>query len=172
MICAALPMGMRYLRHERHTDMRGSFGRLWCANDFSQAGLDFQPVQASLSVTAVAGTLRGMHWQASPFAETKVLQVIRGRILDAVVSLDPVLGLPRLVMRELGPGEGFFIPTGLAHGFLTLTDDVELLYMMDRSYQPSAACGARYDDPALAIPWPQEPRIISDKDRNWPLLPR
>jgi dTDP-4-dehydrorhamnose 3,5-epimerase len=172
MICGVMPMGLRYLRHERQFDERGSFGRLWCADDFKRAGLDFKPVQASLSVTAVAGTLRGMHWQAAPFAETKVLQVIRGRIFDAVVRLDPVMGMPRLVMRELGPGEGFFIPAGLAHGFLTLTDDVELIYMMDRPYEPTAVCGARYDDPALAIPWPQEPRIIADKDRHWPLLPR
>ena len=165
-------MGMRYLCHDRHADGRGSFGRLWCADEFERAGLDFKLVQASLSQTAVAGTLRGMHWQASSFAETKVLQVIRGRIFDVVVRPDPVLGEPRLVMRELGPGEGFFIPAGLAHGFLTLTDDVELFYMMDRPYQPDAACGARYDDPALAIPWPHEPHVIAEKDRRWPLLPR
>ena len=170
MICEPLGLGVSLIRQMRHTDARGHFSRLWCADDLARAGLLFHPVQTSLSVTLQAGTLRGMHWQAPPFAEGKLVHVLRGRIFDVAASLEPVRSGPRFVARALGPGEALFIPAGLAHGFLTLTDEVEMIYFIDRPYEPNAARGARFDDPALAIDWPSPPLLIADKDRSWPLL--
>ncbi len=163
--------GLRLLRTEPARDTRGAFSRLWCAQDFESAGLAFQPVQASLSSNPHEGTLRGLHFQAEPHGETKLLQVLRGRIFDVVV--DVRAASPRFgawVGRELTAGEGLLIPPGLAHGFLTLTPDVELLYMMDRPFVAQAARGLRYDDPALALPWPGTPQLIGARDRTWPGL--
>lgn len=159
--------GLVHLACTRARDERGSFGRLWCRDALANAGLDFMPVQASLSESPKAGTLRGLHWQEEPFGENKLLQVLRGRIFDVLV--DP--HTRRWFARELEAGEGFLIPAGLAHGFLTLSDDVQLLYMMDRPYVPEASRGLRHDDPALAISWPVAPAIIGARDLAWPLLP-
>ena len=162
------PLGIHIFHAETHPDARGSFARLWCAEDFASYGLKFAPVQISLSRTTRAGTLRGLHWQSAPHAETKFLHVVRGRIFDVVASVTPAS--PRYFAREFGAGEGLLIPAGLAHGFIALTPDVELLYMMDRPFIPDASCGARYDDPALGIVWPQTPELVSERDLSWPNL--
>lgn len=163
--------GLSLLRTEPARDARGAFSRLWCAEDFAAAGRSFVPVQASLSDNPTRGVLRGMHWQAPPHGETKLLQVLRGRVFDAVVDLrrdSPTFG--RHVARELAAGEGFLIAPGLAHGFLTLEPGVLLLYMMDRPHAPAASRGLRYDDPDVAIRWPHAPSIVGPRDLEWPLL--
>lgn len=147
--------GLWRLRNEAARDERGAFTRQWCAQDFTRAGLSFQPVQISLSESPRQWTLRGMHWQAPPHDETKLLRVLRGVIYDVLVDLrrgEPTVGAHEGV--ELRAGDGLLIPAGLAHGFLTLSPDVQLLYAMDRPFEASAARGLRYDDPALAIAWP------------------
>lgn len=152
-------------------DERGAFSRLWCRDDLARAGLDFTPAQVSLSENPARGTLRGLHWQAAPFGETKFVQVLRGRILDVAVDLRTGgASFAAHVGVELAAGEGLFMPPGFAHGFLTLTDDVLLVYMMDRAYEPSAARGLRYDDPALGIPWPEAPTCVGARDLAWPPL--
>ena len=170
MICEPLGLGVFFIQHKRHTDARGDFARIWCTDDFAHVGLLFHPVQTSLSVTHEASTLRGMHWQEPPFSEGKLVYVVRGCIFDVAASLEPVRTGSRYVTRTLLAGDALFIPAGLAHGFLTLSDDVEIIYFIDRPYEPNAARGARYDDPALAIAWPNAPKLVADKDRSWPLL--
>ncbi len=173
MIVTPLPPleGLRLLRSEPSRDARGAFSRLWCAAELEQAGLSFTPVQVSLSETTSAGTLRGMHWQARPHDETKLMRVARGRIFDVLVDLrrDQPTYLNHVGV-DLAAGEGLFIPPGLAHGFLTRTDDVLLVYAMDRVQVPSAARGLRHDDPALGIVWPQPPILIGPRDLAWPDL--
>lgn len=170
MIATSLPLaGLWRLRNDTARDERGAFGRLWCEGEFARAGLQFRPVQLSLSETPAALTLRGLHWQADPHGETKLVRVLRGSIFDVLVDLrrgEPTFG--RHVCIELQAGEGLLVPPGLAHGFLTLAPDVQLAYAMDRDYEPTAARGLRYDDPALAIPWPQSPRLIGSRDLAWP----
>lgn len=161
--------GLWRLRDEAARDERGAFSRLWCAQDFASAGLSFAPVQVSLSETPVEGTLRGLHWQAEPHGETKLVRVLRGRIFDVLVDVRrdaPTFGAH--VGLEMEAGDGLLVPPGVAHGFLTRSPDVLLVYAMDRAYEPSAARGLRYDDPALAIPWPGRPAIVGFRDRAWP----
>jgi dTDP-4-dehydrorhamnose 3,5-epimerase len=128
-------------------------------------------VQASISFNAVRGTLRGLHWQDAPFAETKLVRCTRGAIHDVIVDLRP--GSPthaRWLGVELTQDNHtmLYVPEGFAHGFITLADATEVAYQMSQVYAPEAAQGARYDDPAFAIRWPTEVRVISDRDRAWP----
>ncbi len=165
--------GLLVVRPRRHADLRGTFARLWCADTFAAAGLDFRPVQISASWNRLAGTLRGMHWQAGPHAETKLVRASRGRVFDVAADLRP--GSPefrRWFGLELGHDTqlGMLIPAGFAHGFVTLTDDAEVTYAIDAAHEPAAARGARFDDPALGIAWPRPPVVLSDRDLQWPAL--
>ena len=168
MIHEPLDLGVHFLKVAYSEDARGAFGRLWCAEDFARFGISFTPLQVSLSRSLRQGTLRGLHWQAAPYEESKFVHVLRGHIFDVVAQIDG--DARRFVARELAAGEGLFIPAGLAHGFLTLSDDVELLYMMDVPFEASAARGARFDDAALGVNWPFQPEIISERDLSWPAL--
>jgi dTDP-4-dehydrorhamnose 3,5-epimerase len=156
---------------EPHSDERGFFARTFCAREFAAAGLDGRLAQASLSWNPRRGTLRGLHWQAEPHAEAKVVRCARGRIWDVLVDVRP--GSPafrRHVALELGAEDraAVYIPTGVAHGFLTLEDGCEVHYQMSEFHAPEAARGARYDDPAFAIAWPAAVRVVSERDRSWP----
>lgn len=165
----ALP-GVAHLRSDSFRDERGAFSRLWCRGEFLAAGLNFDPVQASLSETPGLRVLRGLHWQEPPYAETKVVRVLRGRIFDVVVDIcrdSPSFG--RHIGCDLRAGEGLF-PPGFAHGFLTQSEDVLLLYMMDAPHAAEAARGLRWDDPDLAIVWPATPDVVGARDRAWPPL--
>jgi dTDP-4-dehydrorhamnose 3,5-epimerase len=164
----ALP-GLWRLRTQAARDERGAFTRLWCAADFARAGHGFEPVQVSLSETPVKGTLRGLHWQADPHGETKLVRVLRGEIFDVLVDLrrdQPTFGAH--VCVEMQAGDGVLVPPGVAHGFLTRAPDVMMVYAMDRDHEPAAARGLRYDDPALAIHWPEAPGIVGARDLTWP----
>lgn len=152
-------------------DARGTFRRTWCAQTFAQAGLDFQPVQSSLSTNPQTGTLRGLHYQAAPHAEAKLVRCVAGRIWD--VALDLRVDSPtrlRWFGLELSAetGEALFLPHGMAHGFVSLTDHAVVEYLIDTPYQPGAARGLRWNDPAFGIHWPCAPRLISDRDGTWP----
>lgn len=152
-------------------DARGSFTRTFCADSFAAAG--FRPLQVSLSHSHRRHTLRGLHFQAAPHEEAKLVRCLAGAILDVAVDLRP--GSPTYrhhVAVELSAARAtaLLIPRGFAHGFLTLTNDALVEYMIDAPFVPTAASGLRFDDPALGIIWPELPVVIAERDRTWPLL--
>lgn len=166
----ALP-GAFAIELERHEDERGFFARTFCARELAAAGLDPRLVQASLSWNARQGTLRGLHWQAAPHEETKIVRCVRGRIWDVIVDLRS--GSPtcrrHLALELTADGrEALYVPAGFAHGFLTLEDGCEVHYQMSEFHAPDCARGARWDDPAFAIPWPAPVAVVSERDRAWP----
>jgi len=161
------------VRLERRGDERGHLKRLFSREDFRAAGLADCTEQISEVVNARAGTLRGLHFQRAPHAETKLIRVVRGAVFDALVDIRP--GSPtygRAVTMTLSAEDdlALYAPAGLAHGYLTLTDDSAMLYGMDVSYAPDHAGGIHYADPALAIAWPRAPAVISERDQAWPTL--
>ena len=154
-------------------DERGSFARTFDADEFRERGMDSSVVQCNTSYNARAGTLRGMHFQAEPYTEPKLIRCVRGAIFDVGIDLRPDSdtychwhGI------ELGAENGklFFLPRGFAHGYQTLADDCEILYQMGERYVQEAARGVRWDDPAFGIEWPPTAgeRIISGRDRSYP----
>ena len=156
---------------EPAADPRGQFLRTWCAEEFAAAGLYFRPHQVSISENAARHTLRGLHWQAAPAAERKLVRCLRGAVFDVAVDLRPDSpAYCRWVAVELRAAahNALLIPAGFAHGFLTLTADAWLEYMIDAPYQPGAGRGARWNDPAFGIDWPAAPAVISDRDAQWP----
>jgi dTDP-4-dehydrorhamnose 3,5-epimerase len=166
--------GVVVLETEPVADDRGSFVRTFCARDFEAQGLSPRLVQTNESFNRVRGTLRGMHYQATPSAEAKVVRCLRGALYD--VALDVREGSPtfgRHVALELREGDGraLYLAEGLAHGFLTLEDGATVGYQMSEFYAPELARGIRYDDPFFAIRWPAPPRVISPRDLGyapWP----
>jgi dTDP-4-dehydrorhamnose 3,5-epimerase len=158
---------------DRHVDERGFFARTWCAEEFAAAGLPGAFVQSSVSWNEHRHTLRGMHWQAEPHGEGKLVRCTRGAILDVIVDLRPgsatYLGHVAVKLDD-NNRRALFIPAGMAHGFLTLVPGTEVLYQMDTVYVPEAARGARWDDPAFGIAWPATPAVISERDRTYPDL--
>jgi len=165
--------GLLVIRPTPVGDARGHFVRLWCAEEFARAGLAFRPVQISASFNHRAGTLRGMHWQADPHAETKLVRASRGRVFDVAVDLRRDSATYRRwfgIELRADTVDAVLIPAGFAHGFVTLTDDAEVTYCIDTAYAPRAARGVRFDDPALGIEWPVAPSVLSDRDLAWPPL--
>jgi dTDP-4-dehydrorhamnose 3,5-epimerase len=153
-------------------DDRGSFTRLCCQRELAARGLAPVTAQASLSVNRAAGTLRGMHFQAPPREEAKLLWVLRGRLFDAIVDLrrDSPTFRQSFSVELAADDPGLYVPPGLAHGFLTLEDDTRVLYFVSEFYDPTRVRGFRHDDPAVAIPWPATPAVISARDRSLPFL--
>lgn len=154
---------------EPHSDERGFFARSFCAETFRRAGLNDRLVQCSVSFNRRRGTLRGMHYQAAPFEEAKLVRCTRGRIYDVILDLRPESSSFRQWQAfELGEGgrDALYIPEGVAHGFQTLTDDAEVFYQISQVYDPDSARTVRWDDPALGITWPISDPILSDKDRG------
>ena len=154
------------------TDARGFFARLFCREEFAACGLAFAPVQANLSGNRLKGTLRGLHYQAAPFAEDKLVMVRRGAILDVAVDIrqnSPTFGRHHAEELSAANRRALFVPQGCAHGYQTLADDTEVFYLVSAAYKPGAERGLRWDDPALDIAWPQAPpTVISAKDSAWP----
>ena len=155
---------------ERFEDERGFFARAWGAADFDGRGLASRLAHISLSVNRRAGTLRGLHYQAPPFAEVKIVRCTRGAIYDVAVDLRR--GSPTYLQwtgMELSPANQrmLYIPDGCAHGFLTLADDSEMLYLISAEYSPAHARGVRWNDPAFGIRWPGEVRVINERDRTY-----
>jgi len=161
------------VRLERRGDERGYLERLFCRETFAQLGLADCSAQVSQVVNARAGTLRGMHYQRAPHAEAKLIWVSRGAVFDVLVDIRP--GSPtrgRWVGLELSAGADtlLYAPKGMAHGYLTRTDDSAMVYFIDTPYAPEHAAGLRFDDPAVGIEWPGEPAVIAERDRRWPGL--
>lgn len=166
--------GAWVLEPERIEDERGWFARTFDAEEFQSRGMNPAVVQCSASFNTARGTLRGLHYQAEPHGESKLVRCVRGAIFDVAVDLRE--GSPsrcRWHAVELSGenGRAFYIPAGFAHGFQTLLDDSEVLYMMGNPYVPGAGRGVRWDDPSFAIGWPEAPaggRTISERDRSHP----
>ena len=158
---------------EKRGDDRGFFARVFCAAEFREVGLGAHFVQVNNSLTTTKGTLRGMHYQVPPRAEAKIVRCIRGALWDCILDVgegSPTFG--RWFGAELSAENRrmMYAPKGFAHGFITLTDDTEVFYLVDEFYAPDCERGVRWNDPRFNIEWPIEPVVISDKDRNWPNL--
>jgi dTDP-4-dehydrorhamnose 3,5-epimerase len=164
--------GLRLIDMDRHVDERGWFARTWCGDELLDHGISPALSQCSSSFNAKRGTLRGMHYQNAPFEEAKIVRCTRGAIMD--VALDLRIGSPtyrKWLSFELSAdnGRALFIPKGCAHGFQTLCDDTEVLYMIDVSYVPGVGTGVRWNDPAFGIQWPlADEAILSERDATYP----
>jgi dTDP-4-dehydrorhamnose 3,5-epimerase len=152
-------------------DSRGSFARTFCEREFGDRRLQARFVQHSTSYSASKGTIRGMHFQQAPHSEVKIVSCRRGAIWDVIIDLRPASAtyrhwqgfeLTALNRRQL------YVPAGFAHGLQTLCDDTETDYLISEFYEPVAARGVRFDDPAFAIDWPLTPTAISGRDEEWP----
>jgi len=152
-------------------DERGDFARSFCAEEFSNAGMNFTVVQTNISRNHRRGTLRGMHFQAEPTPDPKLVRCTRGQIFDVAVDLRPQSSTFCLWTGvELGADRqnALFVPAGCAHGFLTLEDSCEIEYLMGAPYVAELAHGVRWDDPTFAIAWPEAPTVMSDRDASYP----
>lgn len=162
--------GVFLIEPERREDPRGFFARSWCREEFARHGLDARLVQCNISFNARRGTLRGMHYQAAPYGEAKVVRCTMGAIYDVAVDLRPESATYRQwVAAELTAQNRrmLYIPQDLAHGFQTLEDDSEVFYQMSEFYHPESACGVRWNDQAFQIAWPLADPLLSDKDRDY-----
>jgi dTDP-4-dehydrorhamnose 3,5-epimerase len=156
---------------DRHDDERGFFARSFCAKEFAAHGLPGSFVQCNISYNRRRGTLRGMHFQAAPCEEGKLVRTIHGAIHDVVIDLRPSSSTYReWAAFELSAENrrSLYIPSGLAHGFQTLTDDAELLYQMTEFYEPALARGVRWNDPTFAVCWPIGTPVLSERDASFP----
>ena len=156
---------------ELREDERGFLARSWCQREFEERGLNPRLVQCNVSFNKKRGTLRGMHYQAKPYEEAKLIRCTRGAVYDVIIDLRP--DSPTYLRWEAGElnehtHRMLYIPEGCAHGFQTLEDSTEVFYQMSEIYQPESARGVRWDDPAFGIPWPEGPRIISVRDQSFP----
>jgi dTDP-4-dehydrorhamnose 3,5-epimerase len=165
--------GVWVLDLERREDDRGFFARQWCARELEAHGLNPQLAQCSVSFNHKRGTLRGIHLQAAPHAEAKVVRCSRGAIFDVAVDLRPASPTyKQWTAAELSADNGrmLYIPEGCGHGFQTLTDGAEVSYQISEFYFPELSEGILYSDPALGIPWPVASPILSERDRAFPCL--
>lgn len=152
-------------------DARGDFARSYCADEFRSAGIHFEVAQINISRNHRRGTLRGMHYQAEPTPDPKLVRCTRGRIFDVAVDLRPGSStFCHWTGTELSAEDqnAMFVPAGCAHGFLTLEDNCEIEYLMGSAYVADLARGVRWDDPAFAIDWPDAPALMSDRDAAFP----
>jgi dTDP-4-dehydrorhamnose 3,5-epimerase len=159
----------------KHGDERGFFSETYNKKTFEDSGIHLNFVQDNHSLSAAPGTLRGLHYQSPPFAQDKLVRVVRGRILDVAIDLrcaSPTFG--KWVAAEISAGKWnqILVPVGFAHGVCTLEPDTEIIYKVSNFYSPAHDFGIRWDDPALAIPWPfpKEQLMLSEKDKQQPFF--
>ncbi|MFZ2008233.1 MAG: dTDP-4-dehydrorhamnose 3,5-epimerase [Stellaceae bacterium] len=158
---------------ERQHDGRGFFGRTYCFREFAERGLDFRPLQCSLSVTSRAATIRGFHFQSTPHREAKLVQCVAGRVFDVALDLrrdSRTFGEHYAVELSAENATMIYIPKGCAHAFQTMADDTAILYYISAEYVPDAARGIVWNDPAVGVSWPLSDPVLSDRDRNLPYL--
>ncbi len=171
---AAIP-GIKIVTPKKHGDARGFFSEVYNRTAFESVGLHFEFVQDNHSLSAAAGTLRGLHFQTSPFAQDKLIRVSRGRILDVAVDIrrsSPTFGKYVAIELSAENWRQLLVPIGFAHGFVTLDPETEVLYKTTAVYSADNDRGIAWDDPDIGITWPLPPAgpILSDKDRRWPRL--
>jgi len=158
---------------ERLPDERGFFARSYCADEFAARGLGPDLRQCSVSYNARKGTLRGMHYQVAPHEEHKLVRCTAGAIFDVIVDMRTASPTYRRwfgTELTMDNRRSLFIPPGFAHGFVSLTDDTEVYYMISVAHAPQFGRGVRWNDPAFAIEWPLPPAVISERDAAYPLL--
>lgn len=163
--------GAYLIELDKLEDSRGFFARVWCQKEFDEHNLVPVVVQANTSFNTKAGTLRGMHYQAAPYEETKLVRCVRGGIYDVIIDLRPESAtFKRWIGVELNEANYhmLYVPGGFAHGFISLEDSTEVTYLVSEAYVPGAERGLRWNDPAFAIEWPRPAEVISAKDSNWP----
>lgn len=170
----ALP-GVKLVRSTRFADSRGFFAETFVQRDFAAAGIDNQFIQDNQSCSTAEGTIRGLHFQARPFAQAKLIRVLRGKIFDVVVDLrrsSPTYGEHLAIQLDAETSDQLFVPAGFAHGCCTLEPNTELLYKVDAVYSAAHDRGVNWADPKLGIQWPIAPHaaVLSDKDRKLPAL--
>jgi dTDP-4-dehydrorhamnose 3,5-epimerase len=163
--------GVYLLEMKPATDQRGYYQRLWGKDEFLSLGLDADLNNVGLSYNKLKGTFRGMHFQRSPFAETKLVQCLSGRIYDVILDIradSQTFG--EWISVELSPEKhnAVYIPKGLAHGFQTLEDDSKVMYAISEQYQPQYAGGIRWDDARFGIELPLEVSVINERDAGYP----
>jgi dTDP-4-dehydrorhamnose 3,5-epimerase len=171
MIFIETPLSGAYLIDlEKHGDERGFFARAFCQREFADHGLASHFVQANNSLSVQKGTLRGMHYQLAPKAETKVVRCLRGALHDMILDMrqsSPTFGQSFGAELTAENRRMMYVPKGFAHGILTLVDDTEVFYFVDEFYAPQYERGIRWNDPKFAIRWPARPTVVSEKDRNY-----
>lgn len=162
--------GVFEIHLEPHSDDRGFFARSWCRKEFEAHGLNPRLVQCNISFNLRKGTLRGMHFQAPPHAEAKLVRCTRGAIYDVVLdvrSSSPAYGNWFAVVLTSSNRKMVYIPEGCAHGFLTLEDESEVFYQMSEFYNAKSARGLRWNDPVFKIAWPEKVEVISQRDAEY-----
>lgn len=155
---------------ELHEDERGFFARSWCEDEFKKHGLNPRLVQCNISFNKKRGTLRGMHYQAAPFAEAKVVRCTMGSIYDVIIDLrtdSPTFKQWFAVELSAENRRALYIPEGFAHGFQTLLENTEVFYQMSEFYHTECACGVRWNDPVFGVEWKVAPPIISSRDNDY-----
>jgi dTDP-4-dehydrorhamnose 3,5-epimerase len=172
MLFKSAPLAGAYVvEQEPRTDERGFFARAFCAEEFAAAGLETKFVQTNNTLTRKKGTVRGFHYQLPPSAEVKLVRCIRGAVYDVIVDIRPDSKTYRQsfgAKLDQDNRHMMYVPRGFAHGFIALTDDAELHYMVSAFYNAKQERGLRYNDPAFAVRWPLEMTEISVKDSLWP----
>ena len=159
---------------ERHQDERGFFARTFCRKELEANGLIADVAQANMSLSKTRGTLRGMHYQKSPFEETKLVRCTKGAIYDAIIDLRPDSPTYKGWVGVELTADNYrmlFVPKNFAHGFISLTEDAEVTYMVSQFYSPGSELGIRWNDPLIGIQWPIDVQVISEKDASWPDFP-
>jgi len=156
-----------------HADERGRFMRAWCVEEFATHGITFVPLQANMGLSRRAGTLRGLHYQVAPAEEAKLVRCTGGSVFDLLVDLRPgSVSYGRWFGATLSADNGrmLYLPPMCAHGYQTLEDGAEILYLTSAIYAPTAVRGLRFDDPTVGIEWPLPPQAVSEQDLRWPFL--
>jgi dTDP-4-dehydrorhamnose 3,5-epimerase len=175
LIFIATPLAGAYVVDaKRIEDERGFFARSFCRRELEAHGMSAHVAQCNISFTQRRGTLRGMHYQAKPHEEAKLVRCTRGVIWDVIVDLradSSTFAQWHGVELSATSRRALYVPEGFAHGFQTLTDDAEIFYMMSEFYHPQAARGLRWNDPKVGIEWPLPNPLMSERDRSYPLLP-
>jgi dTDP-4-dehydrorhamnose 3,5-epimerase len=167
--------GVRVIDPTPHEDNRGRFFRAWCVREFAEQGFDFLPVQANMGFSVQKGTVRGMHFQDAPASEAKLVRCTRGAMFDVALDLrQQSLTYGKWCGVELSAENGrmLYVPEGCAHGYQTLEEFTEMYYMTSQFYTPGAVRGVRFDDPSFSIQWPLATTVVSEQDRNWPVVER
>jgi len=163
--------GVTVVELEPHADERGFFARSWCEREAAAHGLRMGSVQCNISFNRSKGTLRGMHYQAPPFEEAKLVRCTAGALYDVAVDIRPdssTFGRHVAVELTAQNRRMLYIPSGCAHGFMTLADDTEVFYQMSAAHAPELSRGFRWDDPLFALEWPLKVAVISARDRSYP----
>ena len=165
--------GVFIIQLDRHEDNRGFFASMWHPHELEKHGLVSQLAHCSLSFNRTAGTLRGMHYQTAPYEEVKIVRCSRGAIYDVIVDLRrDSTTYKKWTAVELTPYNDsmLYVPRGVAHGFQTLEDDTEVVYLISEAYKPEHGRGVRWNDPAFSVEWPVVPgdRVMNERDRTYP----